>query len=295
MKLPISDLMETCNADAIDIHTESNTEHIKADVLRRIRAEQPPRKKHFKPSVLVAAAAVMTLLIGTAVATTSALSGRELDDTAETVWFSHVNKTDEYQRIHWPDAGYAIDLDIPEDAKSQENIVYYRLNWLPTELNGEPFPTQENTPVITDAEGWTRFDVQTFMDLGAAYGYSEETNIIAYQVNVSTIQQHEYEMVYYLNGDTTLVKQDNWKGWNRMELTVDYSTSDTFRWPQPVNYLLLYDPVENIFVNICGMMDLDTFEKIAENMEIKISDEPYEYALPNAIGSPAGILDLGRG
>jgi hypothetical protein len=43
------------------------------------------------------------------------------------------------------------------------------------------------------------------------------------------------------------------------------------------------------------MMDLETFETIAKNMEIEVSEEPYEYTVPNTIGTPAGMLDLSRG
>ena len=291
MKLPISDLMDSCSAEAIELHTEIDTDRIKAQTLRRIRPKRRP-----KLSVLPIAAIIMTLLIGTAVATASAMSGREVEDTAETVWYHHISETDEYQRVYWPNARYAIDLDIAPDAKSQENIVYYRLGWLPAEFEGEALP--ENTAL----NQWLPANHQVSIDLAYTDGkFNKSRDLIPYQINISTIQSHEYDYVYYLNGDTTLVKQQNWNGWNRMDLTVDYTNTsglNALRWKQPVNYIVLYDPVENILVNICGMADLETLEAIAENMEIDVSDEPLNYTPPEKnefVGSPAQILDLSRG
>ena len=278
MKLSISDLMDCCTAEDIELTVEINTASIKTKTLARIR---PKDSRHHKSlRLLLVAAVITTLLIGTVTASyITYLSLRTVANAEETIWYDFIAGTGEYQQVYHPYAQYAIDLEIPEDAKPQENMVYYRLNWLPSESPSYDFGE-------VNEDGWMPFHCQTWEDLG-------ET--IPYQINISTIQQHEFEIVYYLSGDTTLIKQDNWNGWNRMELTVDYTKNGGLRWDEPVNYLLLYSPDDNIFINICGMMDLKTFETIAENMEIKVSDEPYEYCVPNTLGMPAGMLDLSRG
>ncbi len=289
MEYRIDDLLDEYFDTSVSLETMEYTsaDAIKELTVNRIKTEGRSTRRLWKPGVLLAAVVAATLLIGTAVAScVTYMHLREVEDSAETIWYSYVESIDEYQRVYWPNAQYAVDLEIPEDAKSQENMVYYRLNWLPSE------PCEYMFGNIRE-DGWIPFNVQTWEDLGGT---------IPYQINVTTIQEHEYDKVYYLNGATTLVKQDNWNGWNRMELTVDYTGTDglnALHWEEAVNYLLLYDPEENIFINICGMMDLDTFEKIAEYMEIMVSDEPYKYAdvepNPNHVGTPAGILDLARG
>ena len=44
-------------------------------------------------------------------------------------------------------------------------------------------------------------------------------------------------------------------------------------------------------------MGLEVFEKIAENMELKVSDELIEYYVPDYdyIGTPATQIDMSRG
>lgn len=288
MKLPISDLMEACTAEDISIETHINTEAVKQTVLSRIQAE-PPKRKRFKPSILLVAAAVMALLVGTAVATPTVLSGREVTDTDETFHYDYHNGKDIYYESYYEDAGYVIEFDIPEDATPQDHHVEFRLGWLPEEYEGVPI-----TPIYYTLNEWAQGQVGT--DLGLLEEFGEYIDIIPYQVNVWGKKADSFETKYYLNGETTLVKQDNWNGWNRMELTVDYTNSNALRWEYPVNYLLLYDPEENIFVNICGMMDLETLEQIAEHMEVRVTDElcqhvpSYEHKGPSV-----AMLDLSRG
>ena len=288
MRQAITELMDDCCVEEIDICSEIDTSAVKADVLGRIRAEAKPVRR-FRLRLVLVAAAVMTLLIGTAAAAGNGMFSRSVEDSGETTWQSYVPEGETYQTVSWPDASYALEF---APTKSQENTVYYRLGWLPEEWEG----TALSAPVSTAQ--WTPDSHRIIQEFPLYNRPTDSVDTIPYLIEMFTIQTHEFDYVYYLNGEVTEVKRDTWNGWERLELTVNYTDAAMFRWSVPVNYLLLYDPDESILFKICGMMDLETYERMAEHLEIKISDEPAEYTVPTAdqhIGSPSIILDLGRG
>ena len=299
MEYRIDDLLDEYFDASVSLDTMAYTsaDTIKEMTMYKIKNEGHSPRRPWKPRVLLAAVVAAMLLIGTAVAScVTYFSFREVEDTSKIAYYSDMGN-DEYQYVDFPNMTYAIELDIPEDAKSQENMVYYRLNWLPTKYDGKTLPIQDPKLLEMDDEGWMPFHSQVCADLGFVNGeFVPSRDIIAYQVNIDTLQEHEYDTIRYLSGDVTLVKQEYWNGWDCMELTADYSR-ETYapNWKLPVNYLLMYNPKDNVTVKICGMMDFETLEKIAKNMEIKVSDEPYEYCVPEHIGTVRAPIDMGRG
>ena len=299
MEYRIDDLLDEYRDTSISLKTMEYTsaDAIKEMTVNKISSQGCGTRRRRKPGVILAAAVAATLLVGTAVASSAKFfSTRDVEDSSETAYYSDIGNG-QYQYVEFPDTTFAIELDIPEDAQPQEHMVYYRVNWLPTEYEGRTIPAQDPKLLQMDDEGWMPFTAQVCADLGFVGGQlTPNCDIIAYQVNINTLQEHEYDIVRYLSGDVTLVKQEYWNGWDCIELTADYRAEDSgAKWDTPVNYLLMYNSKDNIFVNICGMMDFEALEKIAQNMEIRVSDELYEYTVPEDIGTPAGMLNMGRG
>ena len=286
MEYRIDDLLDEYFDTSVSMDTMAYTsaDTIKEMTMNKIKHEGRGTRRRWKLRGLLAAVVAAMLLIGTAVAScVTYFSFREVEDTEDLEhYYIDLSGTS------YAGATYAVELNIAEDVKSQENMVYYRLNWLPTEYDGEALPTQEVMGLAMDDEGWLPVGSQAFADLGFIRDgaivdeFDISRNVIAYQINVYPISEEQYDQTFYFSGDVTLIKQDNWNGWGRIELTVDHRSATVGpTWEEPVNYLLLYDPEENILVNICGMMDLNVLEEIAENLEFKVSDEPIETYYPS--------------
>lgn len=95
---------------------------------------------------------------------------------------------------------------------------------------------------------------------------------------------------YCFDGKETLVRQDMWNGYERTEVTLDYSgTPHAFR---TANYLILFQPEDNFLIYIGGTDPMETLEKIAENLDVRVGAEITE--LYDA-GSDIAWFDLGRG
>ena len=95
---------------------------------------------------------------------------------------------------------------------------------------------------------------------------------------------------YCFHGEGGVVKQDTWNGYERTELTLDYTNTPIHF--GTVNYLLLFQSEDNYLIYIAGTDSMETLEKIAENLEIQVGEEITE--LYDA-GSDIASFDLGRG
>ena len=57
------------------------------------------------------------------------------------------------------------------------------------------------------------------------------------------------------------------------------------------NYVLLFSPDNGYMIRVGGGLDMETIEKIAQNLEVRILDEEVEYNPDYNIG----IINVGRG
>ena len=299
MKLPISDMMDTCTAEDIALAADINTEAVKAKTLARIHAE--PTRRHWKPSVLLAAAIVATLLFGTAVASGSTIVGHYVDDSSEATQRFIITETDgsiRYVEHKFPNASYAIRFDFEE---AQEGMVYYKVNQL-------PYPAHDPWPKPVDSSGWLPY--WTVIENDGYYTDPERpyrrNGEMLYQVRVTPLANPD--LVYYFNGEVLSEKYDIWQGMSRLRLSIDYANSEHYSYcGVPVNYLILMDPDRRVMVYIAGTSEFNVLEAIAENMEIKVTDEVdtrKEFEEEWTKGPPSNVeyldpdvswLDLGRG
>ena len=57
------------------------------------------------------------------------------------------------------------------------------------------------------------------------------------------------------------------------------------------NYVLLFNPEHGYMIRVGGGLDMEIMEKIAQNLEVRITDEEVEYNPDYNIG----IINVGRG
>ena len=152
------------------------------------------------------------------------------------------------------------------DSDAPRHEVLIKANWLPSE------PTVGSLGVYTDY----------LSDDG-------EGPILPY--NINTYNRTDIQGIRYcFDGKETLVKQDEWKGFERTEIEVDYT--GTPHGYEKANYLILFRPEDNYLIYIGGTDSMETLEKIAENLEIEVGEEITE--LYDA-GTDIAWFDLGRG
>ena len=132
-----------------------------------------------------------------------------------------------------------------------------------------------------DAEGWTNY----LSDSG-------EGGSIPYIINIYSVNTGNCR--YVLNGKPAVVREEYWGDWYVLEISSDYSESKTigFYDNDRANYILLFDEVRGYLAMVSGTSDMDTLEHIAQELEIRESDRPYEEPAYTEI---IGCIDVGRG
>lgn len=246
---------------------------VNAAVLAKIGAEAPkPRRAARRTLRTLLLVAAIAALMGTAA---YAASG----------WFMGLKKTDEpvsgYYRtvdgegnltnevkLNYPDAGLVLTFEGPAERKNQPE---FRCFYLPS---GADFG-------FTDAEGWTSY----LSDQG-------EGPVLPYIISAGNVRAGNHRRI--INGEVTVVKEEDWGAWHVTALTSDY-THCTQRWSYDrANYVLLFNSEQGWLILISGTDELDTLEHIARELEIRDSGEPAFTGEDDAIES-IGILDPGRG
>lgn len=103
-------------------------------------------------------------------------------------------------------------------------------------------------------------------------------------------------MKYFLTGESRIVKEDIWNGYDRMEIETSYESSVTGeRWT--AYNLLLFSPEYGCLIRIGGQADAGTdmaaLEKTAENLRVEASEEKAQW--PYRGMADISCLDIARG
>lgn len=103
-------------------------------------------------------------------------------------------------------------------------------------------------------------------------------------------------MKYFLTGESRIVKEDIWNGYDRIEIETSYESSVTGKQWTAYN-LLLFSPEYGCLIRIGGQADAGTdmaaLEKTAENLRVEASEEKAQW--PYRGVSDISCLDIGRG
>ena len=257
------------------IGDQDMTRRVRSAVLKRIGAAPEGRGRvRRKPlRTLLLAAAIGTLLLGGAA---FAAGG----------YFMHLRKTDapetgkwlelaadgsvlNEQKLVFPDAGMVLSFEGPAERHNQPE---FRCWYLPSEANFG----------FTDAEGWSSY-------LSDDGGEGAE---IPYIVSARAVRGGSFRSV--INGEVTLVGEEDWGDWHVTKLTSDY-TNCSERWVYDrANYVLLFDSTRGYLVTVCGTAELETLEHIARELEIRESGEP-AFDGEDQYVEGIGRIDPGRG
>ena len=163
------------------------------------------------------------------------------------------------------------------DSEHVRHAVLFQANWLPSA------PNWGDDGLYGEGAGYDGGFVSCLSDQG-------EDSILPYVINASNKAPLQ-GIRHTLNGETTVVKQDLWNGFERTEIAVDYSRQ---KYPtyDAANYLFLFQPEDNYLIYLGGTDSMETMEKIAENLEIQVGD-----AMPDlhADGFDVCWFDIGRG
>ena len=251
------------------------TRRIESMVMNKIGAEQPKSRRIRKKTLsTLLLAAVLALLLGTAACAVSGwfMNMKKTDEPVTGYWraVDAAGKLTDEQKIIFPDAGMVLSFEGP---KERMNRPEFRCWYLPSEASFG----------YTDEEGWTQY----LSDQGGGTGSD-----IPYIVSAGNVRAGNFRTV--INGEVTLVKEEDWGDWHVTVLTSDY-TDCKGRWVyERANFVLLFNAGKGWLVSVTGTDPHETLERIARELEIRDSGEPAFDGEDNMVES-IGMIDPGRG
>ena len=277
VQIRISDLMDESCPEQVALGGEDKAlaRRINASVLEKIGAPvQKPRRagrKTLRTMLLVAAIAA---LLSTAAYAANGyyMNLRRADEPVSGKWIELAadGTVLNEQKLVYPDAGMVLTFEGPAE---RGNLPEFRCWYLPSEADFG----------YTDTEGWSMY----LSDSG-------EGASIPYVIGASSVWPGDHRSV--VNGEVTLVKEDDWGDWHVTELTSDY-TNCSQRWAyERANFVLLFHAEKGWLIEICGPAELEKLEHIARELEIRDSGRrpPYEESESSFVET-IGIIDPGRG
>ena len=277
MQIRISDLMDnSCPTDvSLGSEDKAMARRINASVMEKIGAARPkPRRAGRKTLRTALLAAAIAALMGTAAYAGSAffMKTEKTDEAVSGSWraVDAEGKLTQDQKLEYPDAGMVLTFEGPEEIPNQPE---FRCFFLPSEANFG----------FTDEEGWAIYLSDN--------GQGAE---IPYIIAARAVRPGNFKTV--INGEVTVVKEEDWGEWHVTELKSDY-TNCTWRWSyEKANFVLLFNGEKGWLIEITGTDDLDTLEHIARELEIRDSGKrPYFAESEETAIEGIGMIDPGRG
>lgn len=263
----LADLASECFDESIELGEYNEmTASIQRRVLARIKDDQ--RRKHFAVRQALSIALIAAVLISLLTVTAYALGLFKLNKnhipdgvTVHGEWIerdSEGNITD-IQDMKYPDTN----LVFTYDCENTPHYVEFKPGWLPSDPS---FQVGEN-------EEWYFHMID---DGGSAVGQ------ILYNIDVFyAVPGFQLVMMY----QSDIVEETTWGAYEVTKL-INHN---------PVlgddNYVLLFSPEHGYMIRVGGGLDIDTLEKIAQNLEVRILDEEVEYNPDYNIG----IINVARG
>ena len=277
VQIRISDLMDECCPEDLSLGSKdvALARRVNDRVMEKIGAPvQKPRRTARKTLRTMLLVAVLAALLSTAAyavggyymklrKTDGSESGKWVELAADGTVLSE-------QKLVYPDAGMVLSFEGPE---TRSNVPEFRCWYLPSEANFG----------YADAEGWATY----LSDNG-------EGRSIPYVIGGGSVWPGNHRRV--INGEVTLLREDDWGDWHVTELTSDY-TNCTGHWAYDrANFVLLFNAEKGWLIEICGTEELETLEHIARELEIRDSGKrPYHAEESNKYTETSGMIDPGRG
>ncbi len=267
MKMVLADLASECFDESIELGEYNEmTASIHRRVLARIRNDQ--RRKHYAVrqtiSMILIAAVLISLLTATAYALGLFKLNKNHIPDGVTVHGEWIERDAEGNITYIQNMNYTdTNLVFTYDCESTPHYVEFKPGWLPSD------PSLQ----VGENEEWYFH----MIDDG-----SSEVGHILYNIDVFyAVPGFQLVMMY----PSEILEESLWEGYEVTKL-INHNpvTGDD-------NYVLLFDPEHGYMIRVGGGLDMDTLEKIAQNLEIRILDEEVDYDPDYNIG----IINVGRG
>ena len=287
------------------------------------RMDSPPKVRprlRLARSLLLAAVLILLLVPTAWAAYNHYMSTRVPESGLHVYTFDEASGKHEFEL---PDVAMVINVDTRPEASD----IVMRFGWLP---EGAPDPSEPRygedssyygfLDFFKDHElypGWEQRSIEEMLSLAGmteeeakswygGYSWENENKALLHAsvLDAATLYQEDLLLGMY-GGEATVVQEGTRGSYELLEVQIDYTEmyrdiekknahlAPEVEWIK--NYLFLYEPQEQYLIFVGGS-DLDfpfeTLEKIADNMEIRVTDFPSH---PAHDRQSYIILDLGRG
>lgn len=267
MKVVLADLASECFDDRIELGEYNEiTANIQRRVLAQIKDDQ--RRKHFAVrralSIALVAAVLVTLLTATAYALGLFRLNKNHIPEEVTVHGEWIERDSEGNITHVQNMDYTnTNLTFTYDCEGTPRYVEFKPGWL---------PIPGNTPGA-DQGGWYSY----FGNDG-----NSASSQIPYKIECFyAVPGYQLVMMF----ESEITEETTWNGYEVTKL-VNHNPV----WGDD-NYILLFSPEHGYMIRVGGGLDMETMERIAKDLEVRITDEEVKYNPDYNIG----ILNVGRG
>lgn len=266
MKIAIADMAADCFPDNVsfDGFDAESTDRITALVMEKIKDE--PRCRRYVVRKVVSTILIAAVLVSLLTVTACALGLFKLNKNLI---------TDDYvphgRWIERDDTGQIIriqDLDYPDanlfftfDGDIMPHYIEFKPGWLPMEGSG------------WTKDGWY-----------SCYGNNGDSDLeqVPYKIEVSyAIPGYQFVLMF----KSKIVEETTWDDYEVTKL-INHNPY----WGDD-NYVLMFNPEYGYMIRVAGGLSMETLEKIAQDLEVRILDEEVEYNPDYNIG----IINIGRG
>ena len=270
MELLITDVSSLCCPENVEIGTADAemTERIRSAVMADLGRTKKVNKHRKLLRTFILAAAITALLTTAAFAISKFVMNSEKTSEPVTGHWTELDENGDIltdQKIVFPDAGMVFTFSVPEE---KYNAPEFRAFWLPEgDIRG-----------YTDEEGWTTY----------LYDNGDNKENLPFLISAWGVNTDNCK--YVLNGDVTVLSEEEKDGWEIKKIVCDYAGTEIC-WDK-ANYVLMFNPDKGYMVEVGGTSDMETIEKIAENLEIRESVTPQR---EDTYSEVIGMIDIGRG
>jgi len=271
MKIPVSELLDECFDDQIHFLGEDKAldQNWKEHILEQIRQHaELQRKRRFTKYLLTGLAAAVT--VGTAFASGIFVMHKQHVSPEETEKRNVVLLVDDQTGETETEEVVLRDVAISFTFTGEDtpNEVWVHPDYLPEE------PKQLNPDLMIEGEpGWYQY-------LSGESGY---TDPIPWQISVKYALA---DTKFVLIGDIETETKTDWDGVQVTEITLSRVEGVS------ENYVILFDPDGGYMVIVAGMLDTGELEKIANGLDIRVTDTPVSVSW---INTGISAINLGRG
>lgn len=286
MKIRISDLFDGYEENSVDLTPADwvSVNEIQARTLRKLRGET--RRRRPLTMALFAAALVVLLCGASAIVHYVTLGKHEgLELTRTETFRTPEGEIEEKEFTYSVEPGTNTVRIEDVNAGDTPTWVGVRADWLP-DGTGEPFLTTLKSQLEYCADPGLETTAMTEDELDSIYLYLGSKVTEEYWLP-GTLGNHYYAIYVFsavtvedtdfllTSGDAKIVKEDSIGQFQATWITIrrDVSEAEAADY-EDMQYLLLFDEATSSLICIAGGLDFSVYEKIAENLELVVTDIP---------------------